>query len=147
MSIVLNGTTGITAPDVDSTADMSSAGGVVVTDANIKTNLNATGTAPIYACRAFAAIDNGAGTGTPVLLESGNVSSITDIGSGQVDINFTTAMPTANFAVALGFQRVSASGDMCQFVHTVATTGAARIEFFTGSASADSEFISAAFFC
>jgi hypothetical protein len=61
---------------------------------NIKTALNATGTAPIYACRAWV---NFNGTGTVAIRASGNVSSITDNGVGDYTVNFTTAMPDANY--------------------------------------------------
>jgi len=78
----------------------------VVTDAklnlsanasNVKTALNATGSAPIYACRAWV---NFNGTGTVAIRASGNVSSITDNGTGDYTVNFTTAMPDANYCVA-----------------------------------------------
>jgi len=80
----------------------------VVTDAklnlsanasNIKTALNATGSAPIYACRAWV---NFNGTGTVAIRASGNVSSITDNGTGDYTINFTTAMQDVNYAVVCG---------------------------------------------
>lgn len=61
----------------------------------VKTALNATGAAPIYACRAWV---NFNGTGTVAIRASGNVSSITDNGVGNYTVNFTTAMPDANFA-------------------------------------------------
>jgi len=57
--------------------------------------LNATGSAPIYACRAWVNFD---GTGTVSIRESGNVSSITDNGTGDYTINFTTAMEDASYA-------------------------------------------------
>jgi len=38
------------------------------------------------------------GTGTPAIRASGNVSSITDNGTGDYTVNFTTAMPDANYA-------------------------------------------------
>jgi hypothetical protein len=56
-----------------------------------------TGTAPIYACRAWV---NFNGTGTVAIRASGNVSSITDNGVGDYTVNFTTAMPDANYSVA-----------------------------------------------
>ncbi len=55
-----------------------------------------TGSAPIYGCRAWANMN---GTGTPALRASGNVTSITDHGTGEYSLNFTTAMPDANYAV------------------------------------------------
>ena len=59
--------------------------------------LRATGTAPIFACRAWV---NFNGTGTVAIRASGNVSSITDHGTGDYTVNFTTAMPDANYAIA-----------------------------------------------
>lgn len=38
------------------------------------------------------------GTGTVAVREDGNVSSITDNGTGLYTVNFTTAMPNANYA-------------------------------------------------
>ena len=58
--------------------------------------ITATGAAPRYACRAWV---NFNGTGTVAIRESGNVSSITDNGTGDYTINFTTAMPDAKYAV------------------------------------------------
>lgn len=40
------------------------------------------------------------GTGTPAIRGSFNVSSITDNGTGDYTINFTTAMPNTNYALA-----------------------------------------------
>ena len=50
-----------------------------------------------YGCRAWV---NFNGTGTVAIRASGNVSSITDNGTGDYTINFTTAMPDANYSVA-----------------------------------------------
>lgn len=55
------------------------------------------GSAPIYAARAWV---NFNGTGTVAIRASGNVSSITDNGTGNYTVNFTTAMPDANYAVS-----------------------------------------------
>jgi hypothetical protein len=97
MSIVLNGTTGITTPDITSTAGIDSADLTGDIAASQITNaLNATGDAPIYACRAWV---NFNGSGTVAIRASGNVSSITDNGVGTYTVNFTTAMPNANYSV------------------------------------------------
>lgn len=64
---------------------------------DIKGALNASGDAPIYACRAWV---NFNGTGTVAIRASGNVSSITDNGIGDYTVNFTTAMPDVNYAAA-----------------------------------------------
>jgi|TARA_R110000782_G_scaffold144605_1_gene237448 hypothetical protein len=52
--------------------------------------------ATAYGCRAWV---NFNGTGTVAIRGSGNVSSITDNGLGDYTVNFTTAMPDANFNV------------------------------------------------
>ena len=82
--------------------------GVVVTDTSdietqVKTATNATGSAPIYACRAWVNFD---GNNTNIR-ESGNVSSITDPGTGRYRVNFTTAMEDSNYAVFVTAQRVT----------------------------------------
>lgn len=52
--------------------------------------------ATAFGCRAWV---NFNGTGTVAILASGNVSSITDNGVGDYTVNFTNAMPDANYAV------------------------------------------------
>jgi hypothetical protein len=54
------------------------------------------GSAPIYAARAWV---NFNGTGVVAIRASGNVSSITDNGTGDYTVNFTTAMVDANYVV------------------------------------------------
>lgn len=84
-----------TATDVTVTVPAGDAE-LVSTD-TLRTELNATGSAPIYACRAWV---NFNGTGTVAIRASGNVSSITDNGTGLYTINFTTAMPDADYSVS-----------------------------------------------
>jgi hypothetical protein len=71
-------------------------------DSDALTLFNATGSAPVYACRAWV---NFNGTGTVAIRESGNVSSITDGGVGRFLVNFTTAMPDANYCCATNQSR------------------------------------------
>lgn len=66
-----------------------------ITPLRMREGFNASGTAPVYACRAWV---NFNGTGTVSIRASGNVSSITDRGTGLYTVNFTTAMPDANYA-------------------------------------------------
>lgn len=68
-----------------------------VTPAGMKAGLNASGTAPTYAARAWV---NFNGTGTVAIRASGNVSSITDNGVGDYTVNFTNALSDANFSFA-----------------------------------------------
>ena len=49
-----------------------------------------------YKCRAWV---NFNGTGTVAIRESGNVSSITDGGTGKYTVNFTNAMPDSNYSL------------------------------------------------
>lgn len=49
-----------------------------------------------YKCRAWV---NFNGSGTVAIREGGNVSSITDNGTGDYTVNFTTAMPDTNYSV------------------------------------------------
>jgi hypothetical protein len=55
--------------------------------------------ATAYGCRAWV---NFNGTGTVAIRASGNVSSITDNGTGDYTVNFTTAMPDVNYSVTMG---------------------------------------------
>jgi hypothetical protein len=102
MPTIINGTTGVQLKDNQVATNNLQAGCVVDTSltltANsnpIKTALNASGSAPIYACRAWV---NFNGTGTVAIRASGNVSSITDNGVGDYTVNFTTALPDANYS-------------------------------------------------
>jgi len=61
--------------------------------------------ATAYGCRAWV---NFNGTGTVAIRASGNVSSITDNGTGDYTVNFTTAMPDANYAT-VGISAVAAN--------------------------------------
>jgi hypothetical protein len=56
----------------------------------------ASGSAPSYSARAWV---NFNGTGTVAIRASGNVSSITDNGTGDYTVNFTTAMADINYSV------------------------------------------------
>lgn len=75
-----------------------------ITQAQVLTLFNASGSAPVFAVRAWV---NFNGTGTVAIRGSGNVSSITDNGTGDYIVNFTTALPNVNYAVALGSSNLS----------------------------------------
>jgi hypothetical protein len=57
--------------------------------------LQTTGGAGLYPARAWVNFD---GKGTVAILGDGNVSSITDLGTGQYTANFTSNMTNANFS-------------------------------------------------
>lgn len=52
------------------------------------------GSPPIFGVRAWCSFN---GTGTISIYQSGNVSSLTDHGTGNYSINFTTNMPTTAY--------------------------------------------------
>lgn len=63
----------------------------------IKSNLNVSGDAPMGVCRAWVNFDGT--TTTPTIRGSMNVSSITDNGTGDYTINFTTPMTDSNYCI------------------------------------------------
>ncbi len=71
---------------------------------NIKASINASGDAPIYACRAWVNFDGtltfSPNPGTNAINAHGNISSIEDLGSGKFGVNFDVDMPHSNYAVA-----------------------------------------------
>jgi len=64
---------------------------------NFQFNSGYGSTAVAYGCRAWV---NFNGTGTVAIRASGNVTSITDNGTGDYTVNFTTAMPDSNYSVS-----------------------------------------------
>jgi hypothetical protein len=126
MTVIINGTTGIdTVQDGIVTDDKLN---LTANSQEIKDALNATGTAPIYACRAWV---NFNGTGTVAIRGSGNVSSITDNGTGDYTVNFTTAMPDANYVVVPHNRVFSTTGVRDAGL----TTTSVRIEVYSLSES------------
>jgi hypothetical protein len=71
------------------------------TNSDALTLFNASGSAPVYACRAWV---NFNGAGTVAIRGSGNVTSITDNKTGDYTVNFTTAIQDANYSAG-GFCR------------------------------------------
>jgi hypothetical protein len=61
-------------------------------------NLQTTGGAGLYPAKAWV---NFNGSGTVAIRADGNVSSITDNGTGDYTVNLTNAMADANYAVSL----------------------------------------------
>ena len=92
------------------------------------------GSAPLYAARAWV---NFNGTGTVAIRASGNVTSITDNGTGDYTVNFTTAMPDANYACSFATQRSATNTDVYAGLYFGAsqsqTASSVRIQTRTGS--------------
>ena len=146
MAVIINGDTGIDKitdgsvvnADIASGIDAAKLTGTLpAIDASSLTGIpapaalsTASGSAPSYSARAWV---NFNGTGTVAIRESGNVSSITDNGTGDYTINFTTALPDTNYTtVGSGFISVGSYGVMFQVtgsggVPTTYTTSAVRV--------------------
>ena len=77
--------------------------------AGLRSYFNVTGTAPMFACRAWVSFDS---TTTPITIRaSGNVSSVILNATGDYTINFTSPMPTPFYAVfGLGTDGISGTG-------------------------------------
>jgi hypothetical protein len=67
-----------------------------ITPLRMREGFNASGSAPVYACRAWVNFDGTTSPGT--IRGSGNVSSVTRNATGNYTVNFTTAMPDASYA-------------------------------------------------
>ena len=78
-----------------------------ITPLRMREGFNATGNAPVYAARAWV---NFNGTGTVAIRGSGNISSITDNGTGDYWVNFTSSMPDLNYSVQVNTARWVDSG-------------------------------------
>jgi hypothetical protein len=76
--------------------------------ANLSFNSGYGSSAVAYGVRAWV---NFNGTGTVAIRASGNVSSITDNGTGDYTINFATAMPDADYSVSISSNRNGAGAD------------------------------------
>ena len=139
MSVVIDGTTGITAAAFDGAVDGADLTGNVAA-ARITGALNATGSAPIYACRAWV---NFNGTGTVAIRASGNVSSITDNGTGDYTVNFTTAMSDANYSAVASCQIPAVIGNARVVNHSI---GSVKILTTTTGGAADADPVSVAVF-
>ena len=73
-----------------------------------KIAMNATGSAPMFAVRAFVSYNC---SGTIAIRRSGNVSSITDQNPGEYIVNFTTALPSADYCPSIAISTgTSAAG-------------------------------------
>ena len=161
MAIILDGTNGISTPDLKPTGSTVPTNGVYLPAANsvgIATNsservrIDSSGNfqfnngygsvATAYGCRAWV---NFNGTGTVAIRASGNVSSITDVNTGNYRVNFTNAMPDTNYsAVFGGGSAFNQYGDNFGFASTVSyVTMYCRN---TNAVLADAEIINTAVF-
>jgi hypothetical protein len=101
--------------------------------------------ATAYGCRAWV---NFNGTGTVAIRNSGNVSSITDNGTGDYTVNFTTAMPDANYSITTGARNEGTNVNTATNINQGATptTTACRIQHIENNVVADLAFLCIAVF-
>jgi hypothetical protein len=97
--------------------------------------------ATAYGCRAWV---NFNGTGTVAIRGSGNVSSISDNGTGDYTVNFSTALVDANYSPVFGVGRGSTDGNAGVTIRfdTAPTASALRITTqFPNSPNTLSDFV------
>ena len=92
---VLNGGTGVTTSTGSGANVLGTSPTLTTPTINSAQVATVSGTAPLYMARAWV---NFNGTGTVAIRASGNVSSITDNGTGKYVVNFSTATSDANYA-------------------------------------------------
>jgi hypothetical protein len=131
----------LTLPDADGTVIYSDA------SANLQFNSGYGSVATAYGCRAWV---NFNGTGTVAIRASGNVSSITDNGTGDYTVNFTTAMPDANYSVVAIGQEVAGPSLVAMYVSRTSpyATGSIRLQGInsSGLSNTDTSFVNVAVF-
>lgn len=112
---------------------------------NFKFNSGYGSVATAYGCRAWV---NFNGTGTVAIRASGNVSSITDNGTGNYTVNFTTAMPDANYAVVMTAGDTSSGTCLFQSPFNISPTISAAQVLVTNSVftATDRPFVQVAIF-
>jgi hypothetical protein len=105
---------------------------LTVDSGNLQFNSGYGSVATAYGCRAWVNFD-----GSASIRASANVSSITDNGTGDFTINFTTAMPNANYAVTCNAADVNTSslGGIGLRASTAPATGSVRVGSTAGDGS------------
>jgi hypothetical protein len=127
---ISNGNSNVSIASANSDVSIFTAGNAAASfDSNqvFKFNSGYGSVATAYGCRAWVNFD---GTGTVAIRASGNVSSITDNGTGDYTINFTTAMPDANYTTFASSRTDFISGgaaDVGYLCREQPTTSATRI--------------------
>jgi hypothetical protein len=118
MAVILNASTSsgfVQSADTSGVITLQNNGtsALSVNSGNLQFNSGYGSVATAYGCRAWV---NFNGTGTVAIRASGNVSSITDNGTGDYTVNFTNAMPDENFSVAALAMRNSSTAGTSQAV-------------------------------
>ena len=121
------------AADTIDFAEGGAATGQFDSSGNFKFNSGYGSVATAYGCRAWV---NFNGTGTVAIRGSGNVTSITDNGTGSYTVNFTTATPDANYSVK-GMASVGTRYAFVSIASTPTTSGVAIVVYGDDGSSQD----------
>ena len=122
------------------------------TNQAVKDAIGVTGTAPIFGCCAWVNFDgtrNEADTGASVIGQnvkiraSGNVSSVVKNGVGSYTVNFTTAMPDANYSATGTISLLDSASTVDSY-----TTSSVRIVSFLSDTNqyTDPEYVTVSIF-
>jgi hypothetical protein len=112
----------------------------ITSTANLQFNSGYGSVATAYGCRAWCQYNQSA-----TIIGAGNISSITVNGTGDVVLNFTTAMPDANFSAVA---TTNESGGTAKFCNTTqpSTTTIRVVTFNLAGATCNNEYNSVAIF-
>lgn len=129
MPTTINGTTGVSrVQDEVITSPKIVDGSISAADLSG----NQTGSAPIYGVRAWCRF-NGTLTGTNAPVAGGNVTSVTRNAAGDYTINFTTQLPSANYAL-MGMSRSDNTSYLtCPRIKFGSTPSTSSVSVETGS--------------
>ena len=113
--------------------------------ANLQFNSGYGSVATAYGCRAWV---NFNGTGTVAIRASGNVSSITDNGTGDYTLNFTTALADTNYAPVISSNNIASNASVSNNndYASVRTTTAYRFAHLEAAALTDASVLCVAIF-
>jgi hypothetical protein len=140
MTVIVDGTNGITSSGGDTNATLSSSTSITTpilksTTANAATFQNTSGVQIGILCRAWIYLyDNGT---TVTINNSFNVANVTRTATCDYTINFTNAMPSANYAVVgtAGLNTTSMRNVALPWNTTPPGTGSFRIQIVTADGS------------
>ena len=99
------------APTIASTAEAEAGTNNtnLLTPLRLREGFNASGSAPVYACRAWVNFDGSTSPGT--IRASGNVSSVTRSATGVFVVNLSTAMPDTDYAWSGSLKGIGGNND------------------------------------
>ena len=116
-----------------------------ITPLKLKHGLNATGNAPISACRAwvvFTCVSN-----VVTILNSMNILSVTRLGTSNFKITYATPMPTANNVPLASGQAVIGSNNQYAMTPAIRNILAESCEVYHHSSAADFPLVTLGVFC